>query len=143
MKALLAHALTACVCIPATVVVAPHVRHAIVHHRAVVQRVTHHPASAKPVIQYVVERCAPVSLPDADLSTTPADIDGLPSIEKPAPVRFTAAPLWPRQPGAPVFARPRSAAPEPATWGLMVLGFGMAGLAIRRHHAIHGDPSNG
>lgn len=142
MKAIITHALTACVCIPATVVVAPHVRHAIAHHKPVAH-VAHHSALAKPVVQYVLERCAPVALPDADLSVTPADIDGLPPIEQSPRVAFTAAPLWQRPPGAPVFVRPRSAVPEPATWGLMVLGFGMAGLAIRRHHAIHGDPSNG
>lgn len=133
MKALITHALTACVCIPATVVVAPHVRHAIAaHHKPAVHRVAHHAAPAKPVVQYVLERCAPVALPDADMSTTPADIDGLPQIEQPARVVFTAAPLWPRLPSAPVFVRPRSVVPEPATWGLMVIGFGMAGITIRR-----------
>ena len=29
-----------------------------------------------------------------------------------------------------------SAVPEPATWAMMIAGFGMAGVAIRRRHAI-------
>jgi hypothetical protein len=123
---------TACVCIPATVAVAPHVRHAIAaHHRPAVHLVAHHAAPAKPVVQYVFERCAPIALPDADLSTTPADIEGLPLIERPARTGIMAALLGPRLPGPPVFIQPRSSVPEPATWGLMVVGFGMAGGAVR------------
>lgn len=131
IRSLASHALTACVCIPATVAVAPHVRHAL-HHAPPVHRAVHHTSPAKPVVQYIFERCAPIALPDADLATTSADIEGLPLIPKPPRQSVIAYLFGPVRPVSPwVVAGPRSAVPEPATWGLMVVGFGMAGGAMR------------
>jgi hypothetical protein len=38
---------------------------------------------------------------------------------------------WERKSGTPI---PIPAVPEPATWGMLILGFGMAGAAVRRRH---------
>lgn len=135
---------TACVCVPATVAVAPHVRHAL-HHVAPVRHVAAHHATPRPMrVVYMPCAVSPSASLGAAVERIQRALDETPAVSVAfsqtgsAPPTDAApmllyTPIWPVGPGpVVVLSPPVSRVPEPASWAMFIGGFGLVGAVMRR-----------
>ena len=99
------------------------------------------------LLQPAVPEVAPVAISTGDirwlavlpaLALVPLLLDGG-NDAPPRPSLPQELPEGPGQPGQP--GQPAPAIPEPATWALLLLGFGAIGAALRRRRAAAGCPA--